>query len=85
MPFITFAERHGMEKGVEKGIEKGRMDGLEAVIEVRFPEAMAELLPLLRRVQNGEKLLHLLSVVKKAELTEFRQALDAALAGPQHS
>src|SRR5207249_4371392 len=27
MPFITYAERHGMERGLEKGLEKGREEG----------------------------------------------------------
>jgi len=33
MPYITFAERYGMEIGIEKGIKKGIEKGIEQGIE----------------------------------------------------
>lgn len=49
MPYITFAERYGMEKGIERGIEQG-MDivakkMLLEGVEIAFIAKMTELSP----------------------------------------
>jgi hypothetical protein len=42
--FVTFAERHGLEKGLEKGREEGLLRGIEACLRLRFGQADAALL-----------------------------------------
>jgi hypothetical protein len=40
VPFITYAERYGMEKGREQGLEEGRREyllkGIELALELKF-------------------------------------------------
>ena len=94
MPFVTTAERYGMEQGekigIEKGVEKGEKMGLEkgmiqgmhraieVVLELRFGEAATALVPRVQRVNDLARLQQLLEVAKSAPFAE----VEAALAPP---
>jgi hypothetical protein len=87
MPFVTFAERYGMEKGEKLGLEKGLAKGLiqgmhqaiEVALELRFGDAAAAaLMPRVQRVDDLARLQKLLQVAKSAPLAE----VEAALAAP---
>ena len=44
MPFITYAER----RGLERGLIQGRQQAVEAVLAVRFGDAALALMPRVR-------------------------------------
>lgn len=84
VPFVTFAERYGMEKGMEKGLEKGErigerkglLAGLETALELRFGAAGLELLPDLQRVDDVALLATILQTLKQAtSLADVRKLL----------
>ena len=72
MPYITYAERRGMEHGLQEGRVQGREEGREegiaqgqltglltglgVALNLRFGEAGAELLPLLRQIEDAARL-----------------------------
>ena len=58
MPFITIAERVGMEKGLLKGIEE--------CLELKFGDEGLKLMPELREIQDHELLDAVLGAIKKA-------------------
>jgi hypothetical protein len=62
MPFLTIAERIGMEKGLEKGLLKG----IEEVLKLRFGEEALELMPEIRELQDPELLEAVLEAIAKA-------------------
>ena len=100
MPFVTFAERYGMEqgekiglekglekgieqgmeKGIEKGLAKGMMKAIEAVLDVRFPDAAPSLMTRVMQVNDIAQLQRLLQVAKTAPLAEIEVAVAASLA-----
>jgi hypothetical protein len=61
MPFVTFAERHGLEKGLQQGLEKGReearreylLKGIALGVELKFG---ADGLALMPDIEKQEKL-----------------------------
>jgi hypothetical protein len=66
MPFITIAERVGMEKDL--------LLGIEACLEVKFGDAGLELMPELRELQDHELLRAVLKAIPKAaSLDELRR------------
>jgi hypothetical protein len=83
VPYVTYAERRGLEKGREEGLEKGREEGLlegkkgsiEAVLEVRFPQDVRALMPAVRQSSQMAELDRLLQLAKTASLEEVRSAL----------
>jgi hypothetical protein len=52
MPFITTPERMGRREGRAEG----RLDGIESVLRVRFPAAVAELMPEIRQIHDPDRL-----------------------------
>jgi hypothetical protein len=54
MPFITFAERHGMEKGLEQGLEKGLEQGMEKGLEKGLEQGLEQGLE--KGLAKGERL-----------------------------
>jgi hypothetical protein len=61
MPFVTIAERIGMEKGLEEGETAGLLKGIEACLELKFGAAGLTLMPELREIHDPvvlEKILH---------------------------
>jgi hypothetical protein len=66
MPFITTPERIGIRKGL--------MEGIEALLEVRFGAEGLQVMPEVRAVQDAEKLRALLQTIKTAtNLDEVRR------------
>ena len=70
VPYVTFAERYGMEKGL--------LTGIEALLDLRYPDAVSALMPLARRVERVDALEQLVQVAKSASLDEIRAAIEAA-------
>ncbi len=62
MPFVTFAEKVGMEKG----LEKGRLEGIETSLDVKFGKEGLKLLPEIRRVQDPKVLRAVLRAIRTA-------------------
>jgi hypothetical protein len=62
MPYLTSAERIGMEKGLLKGIEVS--------LEVKFGAAGLDLLPEIRPLEDGEKRAAVLDAIKTAASPE---------------
>ncbi|HUY32746.1 MAG TPA: hypothetical protein VMV69_08185 [Pirellulales bacterium] len=62
MPFVTIAERVGMEKVL--------LEGIEALLEVRFGEEGLTLLPEIREIQDHEALRKILRSLKTAGSTD---------------
>ncbi len=59
MPFVTIAERIGMEKGLLRGIE--------VCLKIKFGAAGLELLPEIRELQDHELLQAVLEAIKTAD------------------
>jgi len=77
MPFITTAERVGMERGLAeglaRGLEKGREDllaGIEVALELRFAAGGLALMPEVRQIQDADLLRRILASVKHADTPE---------------
>ena len=70
MPYVTFAERYAMGKGLQQGIE--------ALIDVRYPESVPSLAPLIRRVAERDALEQIMQLAKRSSLEEIRAAIEAA-------
>ncbi len=74
MPFVTIAERVGMEKGLEIGRQEGRQEGLkegilkgiEAFLRARFGAEGLELMPELREIQDDGLLGKILDAIATA-------------------
>ncbi len=74
MPFVTIAERVGMEKGIKQGIEQGKEEGLlegilkgiEACLELKFGAEGLELMPELREIHDHELLSRILTAIGTA-------------------
>jgi hypothetical protein len=62
MPFITIAERVGMEKGL--------LEGIEVSLEVKFGEEGLKLIPEIRELQDHEVLRAVLQAIKTAASPE---------------
>ena len=71
VPFITYAERRGMEQGEIKG----KQESIEVALELRFSDAAPALMPRVRQVNDLDRLEQLLQVAKKAPLAEIEAAL----------
>ncbi len=56
MPFIDIVERKGIEEGRQERLEKGRLEGIEALLEVKFGKEGRKLLPEIRQVQDPKVL-----------------------------
>lgn len=83
MPYVTSIERLAKEEGIEEGLSRGRAegqrraleDGIEALLEVRFGDAGAQLLPEIRSLADVRLLQTVLSTLKTAATTEEIRAL----------
>ena len=73
MPFITTPERYGRIEGRAKG----RLEGIEAVLEVRFQDAGLQLMPEIRLISNPEKLETILQAAKTVDSPEELRKLWA--------
>lgn len=75
MPFVTFAERYGFEKGEKKGLIQGAKQSIEVALELRFPEAVSSLMPLVVQIDAADRLEQLLQLAMTAPLAEIEAAL----------
>jgi hypothetical protein len=82
MPYITTAERVGIEKGLAEGLAKGReegreeglLTGIEVALELKFAAAGLGLLPEIRQIDDVALLRKVLEAVKRADSpTALRQ------------
>lgn len=64
VPFVTFAERHGMEIGMAQGMREGLLQGIEAVLEVKYGPDEFALLPQIRALTNADHLKLILDKLK---------------------
>jgi hypothetical protein len=76
MPFVTFAERYGMEKGMEKGQRDGVLLGLEIALRLKFGTQGTALMPALREVEDSARLTTILQTIEQAaSLDDVRKLL----------
>ena len=90
MPFVTFAERYGREmgeidgrkeghkEGQREGQREGRYEAIEVALDLRFPDALAELMPRVKQIADMDRLHALLLLAKRATLAD----IQAAVASP---
>ena len=62
MPFITTPQRFGRIEG----LTQGRLEGIEAILELRFGDAGLQLMPELRAIDNEDQLEAILRAAKTA-------------------
>lgn len=92
MPFITAAERYGLEKGLAEGLAKGREEGrqegrlearedllagIEALLEVKFAAPGLALLPEIRQFEDLTLLRNVQRAIKQADSPEAVRRLWA--------
>jgi hypothetical protein len=70
MPFITIAERVGIEKGKEQGLLEGLLQGIETCLELKFGAEGLELMPELRAIPDHELLGAVLRAIPAAASPE---------------
>jgi hypothetical protein len=76
VPFVTYAERYGMEKGLVKGRVEGLLAGLETALELKFGAPGLEPLPTLRQVDDPARLAGVLQALRQAaSLDDLRKML----------
>ena len=64
MPFISTFEEIGFENGMQRGLSQGltqgltqsRIEDIETILEARFPDAGAQLMPEIRLINDAEQL-----------------------------
>ncbi len=84
MPFVTFAERYGREmgeidgrrEGHKEGQKEGRYEAIESVLDLRFPDSLAELMPQVKQVADMDRLHSLLLLAKRATLADIQAAVS---------
>ncbi|HJT32758.1 MAG TPA: hypothetical protein VJ783_12015 [Pirellulales bacterium] len=92
MSFVTGAERYGRKEGLAEGraqgLAEGRgkarvatLEGIEAVLEVKFAAAGLALLPEIRQIDNLELLRNILQAAKQSDSPETLRRLWANAAG----
>ena len=74
MPFITTPQRYGRAEG--------HLDGIEAILELRFRDASSQLMPEIRLISDPEKLEKILHAAKTvASPEELRKLWAGGSAG----
>jgi hypothetical protein len=79
MPYVTFLERHAKEKAQELGRIEGIQVAIESVLDVRFPDSTAALMPQVRQLEDLTKLHELLDTVKASDLATIQARISAAI------
>lgn len=75
MPYISTAERVGLEKGLAQGLAKGREEGreegllagIEVALRMRFGEADATMMSEIRQLGDASLLRTILDAVPRAD------------------
>ena len=80
MTYITSVERIGIQKGLEQGIQQGQIgnarDNVIEVLEIRFGDALNDVLEVIGRIENIAILKHLhKKALTASSLQEFIQSL----------
>lgn len=79
MPYITYAERVGMEEGLEKGLQQGLRQGLllgiELALKLKFGQAGAALTPEIRQVEDVELLQAVQASIEFAAMPDAVRAI----------
>lgn len=52
MPYISYAERVGMEEGLQQGLRQGLLPGIELALKLKFGQAGAALAPEIRQIED---------------------------------
>ncbi|MEI8372148.1 MAG: cytosolic protein [Planctomycetota bacterium] len=66
MPFITTPERIGLQQGLSQGLSQGRIEGIEALLRLKFGEPGLRLMPEIREIAEIEKLEAILHSIEAA-------------------
>ena len=66
MPFISTFE----EIGYEKGMQRANLNGIEAILDVRFAEAGTRLMPEIRQIDDNALLEKILQAAKTVAAPE---------------
>ena len=78
MSYITTAERIGHARGLEEGRAEGLVEGIGAMLEMKFGPAGVALLPEIQSIDDIATLERLLQAIKQAAtLDEVRAAYTA--------
>jgi hypothetical protein len=85
MPYVTSAERIGMERGVEKGrsegvsqgLIQGRLEGIAVALRIKFHGRGDALLPEIREIQSLQKLNAILHAIDGATEPDDLRAIWA--------
>ncbi len=74
MPYITTAERIGLEKGIaqgmEKGIAQGLLEGIELALELKFGFEGLSLMPEIRKISDVDTLKLIKEAIRMAKGVE---------------
>ena len=83
MPYVTFADRQVRKMGRDEGRVEGRVEGrheaIESVLQVRFPDSAAELMPRVKQVEDLDKLHELLEAAKAADLATIQARISGII------
>lgn len=90
MPFISTFEEIGFENGMQRGLSQGlsqglskaHLDGIEALLEVRFGAAGTRLMPEIRQISDDAQLEKILHAAKTVAAPEDLRRLWANQANP---
>lgn len=75
MPYITTAERIGVQKGIAQGIAQG----IAAIIEIKFGKSGKPLVERTQRLQDAETLQKLMEKLKRAQSLSDAEQIFAAM------
>jgi hypothetical protein len=73
MSYLTTAERTGHERGLEEGRAEGLLNGIAAILEVRFGQLGVDLMPEIQQLDDVSALERVLQAIKTlGSLDEIR-------------
>ena len=79
MPFITTAERIGIEKGLKQGLEQGLQQGFKQGREEGIRQGLLKAIELGLELKFGAKGLHLLTEIKKIKNINILENISNAI------
>jgi len=76
MPYITTAEKIGIEKGIQQGIRHGFLEAIELGLKLRFGTKGLRLYPQITKIDNMDKLRSIKESIEIAkEVKEIEELL----------